>query len=166
MSCIFVQDVCKTPLERKEWAFDLTDRVARKWKPRAFYTNGLRIRPQRGETGLEYEAGGDGQSGTREPRWPLTIGQTIVDGSITWTARAISNASLRRTISSVDWDGAGLTVTQEQISNTGGSQKISAKVSGGAVGDEHLVTAVVTFNDAPDPTIEKFGLRVAIHAAE
>lgn len=37
---------------------------------------------------LLYEASGSGATGGSEPAWPATVGDTVVDGSITWTARA------------------------------------------------------------------------------
>lgn len=162
MTCVFVQEACKAPSEVKEFAFDLTRRVERRWQARAFYSNGQRIRAERKRAGFEYEAGGDGQTGLKEPNFPAVIGDTVVDGSITWTCRAISNSSLRRTIQNVTWDvPAGLTEDDSAISNTGGSQKISITLSGGADDESYLVTALVTYNDG---TRDKVGLRVAVEA--
>jgi len=41
-------------------------------------------------TGLRYESGDTGNTGAVEPDWPGEIGDTVVDGDITWTAKAFS----------------------------------------------------------------------------
>lgn len=38
--------------------------------------------------GYCYEATAGGTSGAAEPEWPTTIGETVVDGTVTWTCRA------------------------------------------------------------------------------
>jgi hypothetical protein len=44
--------------------------------------------------GLQYEVTADtGSSGTTEPTWPTTIGATVVDSGITWTAKAYSTVN-------------------------------------------------------------------------
>ena len=45
-------------------------------------------------TGFEYECTAAGQTGQSQPAWPDTIGETVEDGSVVWTARAFGeNAS-------------------------------------------------------------------------
>lgn len=163
MACVFVQEACKAPAEVKEFAFDLTRRLERRWQARAFYSNGQRIRPERKRAGFEYEAGGDGQTGLKEPGFPATLGETVVDGSITWTCRAISNSSLSKTISNVAWTvPAGLTHDDDALNNTGGRQEISITLSGGTAGATYLVVALVTYSDG---TRDEIGLQLEVEAA-
>lgn len=163
MACVFVQEACKAPAEVKEFAFDLTRRLERRWQARAFYSNGQRIRPERKRSGFEYEAGSDGETGLKEPSFPIILGETVVDGSITWTCRAISAQSLRRTISSVTWDvPAGLAQVNDAVEDEpAGRQEISITLSGGTSGQSYLVVALVVYSDA---TVDTIGLRVAVEA--
>lgn len=162
MACVFVQETCKSPASVKEFAFDLTRRLERRWQARAFYSNGQRIRPERKRAGFEYEAGGDGQTGLKEPGFPATLGETVGDGSITWTCRAISNGSLVKTISNVAWTvPAGLTHDDDALNNTGGRQEISVTLSGGTAGQSYLVVALVTYSDG---TRDEIGLQLEVEA--
>jgi hypothetical protein len=61
--------------------------VANIWEAGKQYTAGDAVRPLVA-TGFAYQAAGSGQSGFREPRWPETLGGTVVDGGLTWAAIA------------------------------------------------------------------------------
>lgn len=56
------------------------------WRPQTAYASGIIIIPPTGATnGYMYTSGG-GTSGTIEPApWPMTVGGTILDSSVTWT---------------------------------------------------------------------------------
>lgn len=60
------------------------------WVASTNYAVGNHVEPtQQGGNGFFYEATADaGSSGTTEPTWPTTAGNTVVDGGITWTCRA------------------------------------------------------------------------------
>lgn len=63
------------------------------WAVTTAYTTGQRIRPSGGFgafAGFAYEATTGGTSDVTEPVWPTTAGDTVVDGSITWTCRDCS----------------------------------------------------------------------------
>jgi hypothetical protein len=67
--------------------FEWLPGVANYWEAGRQYGSSDVVRPLV-PTGFAYEAGAAGQSGFRTPRWPETLGGTVVDGSITWTAVA------------------------------------------------------------------------------
>ena len=53
--------------------------------------------------GLAYEVTTDGgSSGASEPTWPTTIGATVVDGGLTWTAKAMSTVNWQPVIEGID----------------------------------------------------------------
>jgi hypothetical protein len=58
----------------------------RHWAPNTAMTAGIRVYPTT-ETGLEYEVTTAGTTGAVAPAWPTVIGQTVVDGTVTFTAR-------------------------------------------------------------------------------
>lgn len=155
--------------ERRERGFDLTDFCSKLWSPRLVITTGYRLRPVpsdvlipttedvfgRGFSGYEFEAVATGQTGSREPRWA----DAVVDGSITWTQRALSAQSLFRTIAStasIQWitEDGGITVTGTTLIADSVVQ-VSAFHSGGVEGEVHRVIARITFTDG---SIEDFAI--------
>lgn len=160
MSEIIVVQEQKHAGERKERGFDLTDFCSKFWGPGQFVPEGFRLRPLpksldgRGSDGYEYEAGGDGQTGEREPTWA----DGVLDGSVPWIRRAISGQSLFRTIAgagSVQWlADPGMTVNGALVA-VGSAVQISAFHSGGTEGESYRVIARVTFTDG---SIEDFAI--------
>lgn len=137
---------------------NLVPACATKWEPGRVYAAGIRVRPDRRPAGFEYEATA-GQTGAREPRWPTTEGSTIADGSITWTARAISNQSLSRTISTAAWEApAGVTVVTSSVVNAAGAQRAIAYLQGDAAG-QYNVVVTLTFSDG---SVLKRNLQVTV----
>lgn len=155
MACRIVKKVCKTEGETKPWGFDYAGFdadsgtwgfLARVWAPGVAYESEVCVRPS-SPTGFEYSSSG-GQSGATEPRWPKLAGGTVTDGSITWTAQAISNDSLIATIAVSAWSAeTGVTITDETLTNTNGVQITSMQVSAGAIGQQYEVSNVVTMSD-------------------
>jgi len=132
----------KDPAEALDYSIEFERHCARFREPNTDYALNTRVRPKRA-TGLQYVATA-GRSGTEEPRWPTSVGGTVVDGSITWTAEAISTSSLIRTPSSASWAAdSGITVATPVISGT----KASALISGGTLGQQYLVRCDGTFSD-------------------
>jgi hypothetical protein len=148
-TCVKVEEVCKTPTDIKDWGFDWSGETFRFWRFGTAYDAAARVRPTVA-TGFEYEASGAGQSsGKKEPRWPITLGGTVVDGSITWTAVALSVAGLVRSISSSTWaaEDADITLSDPASINAAGTQFASVKVNGGTDGNTRDATNEVTFSD-------------------
>lgn len=161
MSCKICGKDCKLPGDKLPIRIDLTDFCERRWDNRrgaGIYQAGNFIRPTpQNRSGYEYECTAGGQVGTEEPAWPTVVGQTVLDGSVEWTCRAISNSSLLKTIVSAVWDGDGFTVTDEVIVNTNGEQLVSCFISGDQSLGKYLVTVQVTFSDGH---AELFGIEV------
>lgn len=166
MACktTIVGSVCLNVGEKEPRKLDLTDFCAKVWRAGGIYGAGDRIRPADGAPGFEFEAGGAGQTGRREPKWPTTLNGTIADGSITWTARAISNNSLARTISDGTppvWSASpatGLVISGEAHTNTNGEQSVVAYIDAQAAGS-YEVKCHVTFSDTSE---EDFVLEVTV----
>lgn len=133
--------------------FDFAERgLAQRWAPGREFSGTYRVRPI-SPTGFEYEATTGGQTGRKEPIWPLVIGQTVTDGSVVWTCRAVSTASLSATVSNVAWSAdAGLTISSESLQG----QSARALVSGGAEGQTYRVTAEATCSDGTKAVGEVF----------
>jgi hypothetical protein len=155
MTCRVLQEVCKTAAEVKRWGFDYVRNpatgtlgfLANGWRPGQYFPALSAALPTKVFTGLQYSSSG-GWAGTIEPRWPATVGATITDGSITWTAEAVSNDSVKATIVDSEWDApADITITDEQIENTAGRQVVSALIAGGTAGRKYEVKNTVTLSD-------------------
>ena len=168
MSCRIVKKVCKTAGETKSWGFDYAGYdgdtgkwgfLVRSWAPGAIYGLGESVRPSI-PTGLQYAASA-GQSGAFEPRWPTTVGGTVADGSVTWTAEAIDNDSLLTTVSASAWsqDDSDVGLANDVLVNTGGSQVATVHVSGGVAGRQYEVTNTITLADG---AIEESRLLVSV----
>lgn len=137
--------------------FDFATRhLAQYWQPGASVDLSFRVRP-RNANGFEYECTSAGQTraADREPTWPLVPGQTVVDGSVTWTCRLLSTASLSGTVQSVTWTAdSGITLSGQSLQG----QAARAFVGGGTDGQTYRITATATCSDGTTPVGEVFVL--------
>lgn len=163
MACKIVGKTCKLSGEKLPLQIDLTDFCEKRWDARraaGIYGLGEFVRPTpANRTGFQYEATVGGQVAPQEPAWPTIIGQTVVDGSVTWTCRAMSNGSLLKTIATAAWDGDGFTIDGETIINTNGRQLVSAFIEDDLDPGKYLVQVAVTFSDGH---VENFGVEVKV----
>lgn len=163
MACKVVGKLCKLVGDRLPIQIDLTDFCERRWdrkRAAGIYAITERVRPTPAKrTGYEYEATTPGQVGVEEPAWPVVVGETVLDGSVVWTCRAIGNGSLFKTIVSADWDGDGFTVEDEELTNTAGRQLVAAFISGELANGKYLPLTEVTFSDGH---VESFGVEVKV----
>lgn len=152
--CYALQEKCQRVGERYDYAFNWTLELSRKRQPNTPYGAGTCVRPALAEqgTGLEYESSGgvsDGRANARL-RWPRELGGTLVDGSITWTAVALSTASLEDQIDTSTWTSpSAITVDDEDITQTAGLQQTAAFVDSqaGEAGQTYeIVNQCVTTN--------------------
>ena len=169
MACRIVKSVCKRAGERKPWGFDYAafdpdtgawGFLVRSWQPGAPYESGVCVRPSL-PTGLQYSSSG-GNSAAVEPRWPKVVGGTVTDGTITWTAEAVSNDSLIATIASSVWsvDDTSLVLDDEALVNTNGTQIASLHADGGVEGTTYYVVNTITLSDGSE---EESVLKVTVN---
>jgi len=138
----------KDPADALDHYVDFEDEGVRKWTADTDFGTAVRLRPVRGN-GFEYESNG-GRSGLKPPVFPTVIGQTVTDGSQTLTCRAVSTASLRKTVAGTPtWIAdSGITVSSPGISGT----RASAVLSGGVDGQEYTVLVDADFTDGTSKT--------------
>lgn len=143
--CRILLERCQGANERRDYGFDLTENLIRKWRADTGFAASVAVRPStlKKRTGLQYVSSG-GQSGAREPAWPTEIGETVTDGTITWTAEAYSTDSLEDTLATADWTApAGLTIDGEDTSQTAALQQAAAFASGGTEGTTYDATCLM-----------------------
>ncbi len=116
------------------------------WRPETDYAlNDTRLPTD--SNGYQFKASNAGRSGAVEPKefqkkgFRITVGDSVVDGSITWVAE-VASATSRDSIASVNTVvPTGLTVSAPTISGT----VVSFNVSGGAVGQKYRISIEYTF---------------------
>lgn len=149
--CIIKQSVCKAAGETRSWGFNLALYFSRKWTKITPFAASVAIKPSKEglQTGYEYVSSG-GVSGSAEPRWPsakdIAAGKnTVRDGSIVWTARAITEDSLFERIDTVAWDvDAGITFVEAAVVDEAAMQATGGKFSTGTQGEQYDATALIT----------------------
>lgn len=80
-------DVVLDPAEQRIVELDWINSCRNEWRPDEDYQSAEAIRPNPG-TGFAYTANANGTSGSRQPRWPTTLGAVVPDGSLIWTCVA------------------------------------------------------------------------------
>lgn len=138
----------KHPDAELDYAVDFEEACARLWSRLTDFGSGERIRIFSGSkaVGFEFEPTAAGRSGLRIPVFPSVVGATVADGSIIWTCRALSSASILRTISGTPtWsaDDDALTISGESVSGF----KAIAKLAAGADEDDYIVTVTAVTSD-------------------
>lgn len=122
------------PAETRKLTVNFFPICANFWAPNEIIATAEFIRPNV-TSGFAYQATAVGTTGRAPPRWPQILGQTVVDGSITWTATtAGANGVFPISAPAVTSDPAGLTIASVAVvENT----KIEAVFSGGILGQEY-----------------------------
>lgn len=145
MSCEVIRTECLRVGDKVPITLDFSLVAARHWRRGATIPVNQRIRAKK--SGYEYEATTAGQTGNSEPMWPLTLDATVNDGSVVWTARAISLASLLKILVSVVWTvPTGLTKSGESADLT--NQTAEAYIEAVTAGSYEVIVTP-TFNDSP-----------------
>lgn len=133
--------------DKLDYAIDFEPHLVRLHEQNTDYLSGARVRPAIG-TGYEYECTTGGRTGAKNVRWPTTIAATVTDGSVVWTCRALSTASLKTTVSGTPtWNAdTGLTVSGATISG----QRAIAYITGGVEGQRYLVRVEAVMADTTE----------------
>lgn len=74
------------------------------WRSRTAFGRNSLVKPGGAGNGRFYAAQHDGISGVREPRWPATPGESVVDGTMTWTALAYEGGQAEIRLEGADAD--------------------------------------------------------------
>lgn len=139
----------KDPAETLDYAADFGSHCARYREPSTDYSLNTIVLPKRA-TGLQYKATTAGRSATAEPRWPATAAGTVTDGSVVWTAEAITTGSLLRTLSSAAWSAdTGVTVGSPSTAGT----RSTVLISGGTEGQDYDIVCTGTCSDGTLPVV-------------
>lgn len=129
------------------YTIDVSARTTSQWLANTPFPAAALVRPSDGNgTGFAYQASGAGETGENEPAWPTTAGQTVVDGSITWTAD-VPPAAGQDTISSVTWvqsNPPDATLTLGSQSHN--SFAVTGYVGGGTSGKVYTIVITITMS--------------------
>lgn len=150
MSAVIVQE--KDPDDDITYPLDSSERLVQEALRSHDFALGAFARAFGLDTGWYYECTSAGRTGERAPTrgFPRAGGETITDGSLEWTCRHPSDATLAA-ISSIEVvEDAGLTVTTNVIGFV-----IYVTVSGGVDGQDYAITLRITpsTGDAFDQTL-------------
>lgn len=119
-----------------DWSSELVMPAARE----SDFSQGEFVRPQFG-TGFYYEATTAGRTASHYPtRWPRAAGETVQDGSVTWTCRAPSGSTLPSVSSAVWTIPSG--IAKDSQSEDGFFTHIT--LSGGTDGESYELTCRMT----------------------
>jgi hypothetical protein len=137
------QDAIKDPAEPLKVSINCYDMCVLRWQPNEPYSAGDFFRP-RVPNGFSYEVTVSGVSGHTEPRYPTTIGGTVVNGSMTITCRAAGSNGLNAiSAPTAVSEPTGLTISAVSVSEI---YKILATYSGGTVDLDYDVVFTFTLD--------------------
>jgi hypothetical protein len=158
MACRTLGKECQAIGARLPLTVDWTDVCANRWASGEVRGQDEVIRPE-SSNGAQYRIANladAGQSSAEEPAWAVneTLGTVYLDGTILWTAEAISNASLDRVIVTSSWEVEdGITIDDENFQSTNGEQKTWAYFRGSVAG-KYMLRNRVIFSDGVEDVAE------------
>lgn len=128
---------------------DFFNVIAEFWQPGKEYATDEYCRPN-SPTGFSYTATSGGQSSSKEPIWPTTVDETVVDGQITWTAKAagangIDGLTWPSPEPSASISPTGPTISAQSIVNGQGTNSaLQLTITGGTSGTNYTISIEVT----------------------
>lgn len=140
--------------ETLTYEIDFARALETNWQPGKEYSASQYVRPST-VNGFEYEATSAGQSDTEEPDWPVTITETVDDGTVEWTCRDFANNASDSIQTRLVTPDDGITVDGSSIQGT----RIDVTVSGGTAGQTYDVH--VTANTTAGSTFDEV-LRITV----
>lgn len=136
-------DVIADPDESYPVELDLYSLAAVEWTPNEKVSLGEFARP-RLPNGFSYEVMSAGTTGSKEPFWPKTLGETVTDGSVTWACRAAGSNGINAVTSpSCTSDPTGMTIASISLEE---DRKIFGTYSGGVLGQTYDAVWSFTLN--------------------
>jgi hypothetical protein len=151
MTCVYTVEKCQKAGENRPYGFDWTVFLANRWRANTPFAVDDRVRPttELKHTGFEYASSGGQSNGKKEPSWPKTLSATVLDGSIRWTAVAMSTDGLLETIVTSTWTVPGaVTDTTDAVVNEAGRQATSVFLASATPGEYEIVNEIVTSSGA------------------
>lgn len=130
----------KDPDETLKLVLDWFQECAKFWRPNELYGAGETVRPTV-PTGFAYSATA-GTTGGREPRWPVALGDTVVDGSVTWEAIAADGNGVNELSDEVVTPPDGISAAVAVSEGT----KLAVEYSGGTLDEDYDVVFSVTLD--------------------
>ena len=140
--------------EKIRYKIDWEDWLAMLWEHGRAYTVGEYVRPtlivsgrpMLAPNGLQYRCTTGGGTAHAPPVWPRTVAGTVTDGTVVWTAEAISSASLETTLSTSSWPAVtGLTLTG--ASTDGQTASVVVDTTSATSGVDYDLVNVATMAD-------------------
>lgn len=146
----FAEVEAKRPADKVPLRVDWHDYLINTRDPGKAVALNYVFRPARARaTGLEYKcttAGVTSQKAYDAIRWPLAAAGTVTDGSVVWTAQAVSASSLRATVSSNAWTSdTGVTRSDESTTDL----IYTAYFAGGTDGERYEIKHSITLSGTP-----------------
>lgn len=137
----------KHPDATLDYLVGFEEECSRPWRALHDFEAGEHIRIYEGghEVGYEFEPTTPGRTGKRRPVFPKVVGETVTDGSVVWTCRALSVDSIIRTIDTAAWsvDDDEVTIAGELVDGF----DATAKLGGGDDGQDYVVTVTAETSD-------------------
>ena len=139
----------KDPDSSLDHYVDFENECARRWEPKTDFPSGVRIR----EGGFDWESSGGRSRGRGRILFPEKASvdvTTVIDGSITWTCRGLSTASLRKNLATTPTWTTESGVVAGNLSATG--TRAVAVLGGGIDGQDYTVLVNAQFSDGTSMT--------------
>lgn len=129
----------KDPDVIAEYSIDWRDQLVEEADRETDFEAGQIVQAQR-DTGWYYECTTAGRTSSRYPTWPRAAGITVQDGSVIWTARHPSDASVSLVSSAVWTVPDGITMNSQRESGT----LTYITLSGGTDGQDYDILCRMT----------------------
>jgi len=127
------------------------------WAASTGYTAGSVVRPTTGNGYLYMVISGSGNSSTTQPTWPTVIGESVVDGAVTWVCAG--TAIVVWTGDPISWGNSSFTAYGAVFYSTQGGGPTADPVFGGILFSAAETTPTAgTFVLNPDPNLGFFFL--------
>jgi hypothetical protein len=139
--------VCKDASESLKVELDFYALAVLAWERNKYYL-ATDIRRPTVPNGYAYQTMTGGLSGSKEPRWPVTLGELVKDGAVTWTCIAATTSNGINPISapSAVSDPVGLTIGSISVLD---NRSVLATYTSGTLDQDYDAVYTVTIDGVP-----------------